>query len=206
MIGHSYSAWSQYMAVAADPPSLKAVIPTSGDQRSVGVVDPARCADPLRPGPRRRCGASRRAGRRTRTTHEHVCADLWAEHVAGTSDLIATGDRTPYWAERNLRPHIKNTDVAVWRSNGLNYWGEGHWQSYDGEWDLLNPSTTRMILGQWNHETPTSQTDDWYERTIAWFDHYLRGGPRRSSTASWSSRTRPGTGTQPIRGRRRPRR
>ena len=30
MIGHSYSAWSQYMAVAADPPSLKAVIPTSG--------------------------------------------------------------------------------------------------------------------------------------------------------------------------------
>ncbi|MGH3117162.1 MAG: CocE/NonD family hydrolase C-terminal non-catalytic domain-containing protein, partial [Gaiellales bacterium] len=61
--------------------------------------------------------------------------------------------------------------------NGLNYWGEGHWQSYDNEWELLNPDHTNLILGQWNHETPTSNRDDWYERTTAWFDHYLRGGP-----------------------------
>jgi predicted acyl esterase len=34
-----------------------------------------------------------------------------------------------------------------------------------------------MILGQWNHETPTSNRDDWYRRTIAFFDHHLRAGP-----------------------------
>lgn len=62
-------------------------------------------------------------------------------------------------------------------SNGLNYWGEGHWHSYDHEWELLNPAHTNLILGQWNHETPTSNRKDWYERTAAWFDHYLRGGP-----------------------------
>ena len=177
MIGHSYSAWSQYMAVAADPPSLKAIIPTSG------VSDPyellTRRGAPIHYGPVLGPVWSAATGWAANENNaEHFCPDVWAEHVQGTSDLIATGDKTQYWQERALKPHIKDTDVAVWRSNGLNYWGEGHWVSYDGEWDVLNPSSTRMILGQWNHETPTSQTDDWYERTTAWFDHYLRGAPQ----------------------------
>jgi uncharacterized protein len=175
MIGHSYSAWSQYMAVAADPPSLKAVIPTSG------ISDPrellTRIGAPIHYGPLLAPVWTVATGWASDEFNpSHYCAGLYAKHVQGTADLIATGDRTRYWAQRGLRPHIKNTDVAVWRSNGLNYWGEGHWQSYDGEWDLLNPDRTRMILGQWNHETPTSNRDDWYKRTIAWFDHYLRGG------------------------------
>jgi predicted acyl esterase len=176
MIGHSYSAWSQYMAVAADPPALKAVIPTSG------VSDPyellTRIGAPIHYGPFLAPVWSIATGWGSNDNNtEHVCTDVWAEHVVGTSDLIATGDRTKYWKERNLRPLIHNTDVAVWRSNGLNYWGEGHWHSYDDEWTLLDPAHTNLILGQWNHETPTSNRDDWYQRTIAWFDHYLRGGP-----------------------------
>lgn len=176
MIGHSYSAWSQYMAVAARPPSLKAVVPTSG------ISDPyellTRIGAPIHYGPFLAPVWSVATGWAANDNNaEHVCADVYAEHVAGTSDLIATGDRTEYWAERNLRPLIKNTDVAVWRSNGLNYFGEGHWQSYDGEWDLLNPQRTNMILGQWNHETPSEEPEDWYRRTTAWFDRYLRGGP-----------------------------
>ncbi|HJR44569.1 MAG TPA: CocE/NonD family hydrolase [Actinomycetota bacterium] len=175
MIGHSYSAWSQYMAVAADPPSLKAVIPTSG------VSDPyellTRIGAPIHYGPFLAPVWSVATGWAAHDNNvEHICADLYASHVQGTSDLIATGDRTKYWAERNLRPLIKNTDVAVWRSNGLNYWGEGHWHSYDHEWELLNPHGTNLILGQWNHETPTSNRDDWYERTTAFFDEHLRGG------------------------------
>ncbi|MGH2734824.1 MAG: CocE/NonD family hydrolase [Actinomycetota bacterium] len=177
MIGHSYSAWSQYMAVAQDPPSLKAVIPTSG------VSDPyellTRIGAPIHYGPFLAPVWTVATGWAAHDNNaEHVCADLYAEHWQGTSDLIATGDRTRYWAERNLRPLIKNTDVAVWRSNGLNYWGEGHWQSYDHEWELLNAKRTNLILGQWNHETPTSNRDDWYKRTTAWFHHYLRGGPK----------------------------
>jgi predicted acyl esterase len=176
MIGHSFSAWSQYMAIAAEPPSLKAVIPTSG------VSDPyellTRIGAPIHYGPLLAPVWSVATGWAANENNaEHVCPDEYAEHVAGTSDLIATGDRTEYWAERNLRPLIENTDVAVWRSNGLNYWGEGHWQSYDGEWDLLDPQRTNMILGQWNHETPSEEPENWYERTTAWFDHYLRGGP-----------------------------
>jgi predicted acyl esterase len=177
MIGHSYSAWSQYMAVAADPPSLEAVIPTSG------ISDPyellTRIGAPIHYGPFLAPVWSVATGwAANENNSEHVCADLYAEHVQGTADLIATGDRTKYWAERNLRPGIEDTGVAVWRSNGLNYWGEGHWHSYDHEWELLDPRRTNLILGQWNHETPTSNRDDWYERTTAWFDHYLRGGPR----------------------------
>ncbi|MGH2755894.1 MAG: CocE/NonD family hydrolase [Actinomycetota bacterium] len=176
MIGHSYSAWSQYMAVAADPPSLKAVIPTSG------VSDPyellTRRGAPIHYGPLLAPVWTVATGWAANENNAaHVCGDLYAEHVQGTADLIDTGDRTAYWKERNLRPALKNTDVAVWRSNGLNYWGEGHWMSYDGEWDLLDPGRTRMILGQWSHETPTSNRDDWYDNTIAWFDHYLRGAP-----------------------------
>lgn len=179
MIGHSYSAWSQYMAVAADPPSLKAVIPTSG------VSDPyellTRIGAPIHYGPLLAPVWSVMTGWAAHDNNaEHVCADIYAEHWQGTSDLIATGDKTKYWQERDLRPLIKSTDVAVWRSNGLNYFGEGHWHSYDHEWDLLNPERTNLILGQWNHETPTSNRDDWYERTTAWFDHYLRGGPETS--------------------------
>lgn len=180
MIGHSYSAWSQYMAVAADPPSLKAVIPTSG------ISDPyellTRIGAPIHYGPFLAPVWSVMTGWAARDNNaEHVCADIYAAHWQGTSDLIATGDRTKYWAERNLRPLIKNTDIAVWRSNGLNYWGEGHWQSYDGEWQALNPKRTNLILGQWNHETPTSNRDDWYQRTTAWFDQHLRGGARAES-------------------------
>ena len=176
MIGHSYSAWSQYMAIAADPPALKAVIPTSG------VSDPwellTRRGAPIHYGPLLGPVWSVATGwAANENNQEHVCADLWAKHVVGTSDLIATGDRTDYWKVSDLSPHIKDTDVAVWRSNGLNYWGEGHWQSYDGEWDLLREDRTRMILGQWNHETPDGRGLEWFERTIAWFDHYLRGGP-----------------------------
>ena len=177
MIGHSYSAWSQYMAVAAAPPSLKAVIPTSG------ISDPyellTRGGAPIHYGPVLGPVWSIGTGWAANENNaEHVCPDVWAEHVQGTSDLIATGDKTPYWQDRALKPHIENTDVAVWRSNGFNYWGEGHWVSYDGEWEALNPGRTRMILGQWNHETPTSNRDDWYSRTTAWFDHYLRGAPQ----------------------------
>jgi predicted acyl esterase len=175
MIGHSYSAWSQYMAVAADPPSLKAVIPTSG------ISDPrellTRRGAPIHYGPLLAPVWTVATGWASDEFNpSHYCAGLYAKHVQGTADLIATGDRTRYWAQRGLKPHIKDTDVAVWRSNGLNYWGEGHWNSYDGEWRLLDPSRTRMILGQWNHETPTSNRNDWYKRSIAWFDHYLRGG------------------------------
>lgn len=181
MIGHSYSAWSQYLAVAAAPPSLKAVIPTSG------VSDPyellSRIGAPIHYGPFLAPVWTVATGWAAHDNNlEHVCADVYAEHVLGTSDLIATGDRTDYWAERNLRPLIANTDVAVWRSNGLNYWGDGHWQSYDDEWDVLDRRRTNLILGQWNHETPTSNRDDWYERTTAWFDHYLRGEPRTADT------------------------
>jgi predicted acyl esterase len=176
MIGHSYSAWSQYMAVAADPPSLEAIVPTSG------VSDPyellSRIGAPIHYGPFLAPVWSVATGWASNDNNaEHICADIYAGHVAGTSDLIATGDRTAYWKERNLRPLIENTDVAVWRSNGLNYWGEGHWQSYDGEWDLLNAQRTNMILGQWNHETADQEPQPWLKRTTEWFDHYLRGGP-----------------------------
>jgi predicted acyl esterase len=175
MIGHSYSAWSQYMAVASDPPALKAVVPTSG------ISDPwellTRRGAAIHYGPVLAPVWTAGTGWASNEFNpSHYCPGLYAKHVEGTSDLIATGDRTPYWAKRNLRPHIRNTDIAVWRSNGLNYWGEGHWHSYDREWALLSPGKTRFILGQWNHETPTSNRDDWYERTIAYFDHHLRGG------------------------------
>jgi X-Pro dipeptidyl-peptidase len=182
MYGISFDGWSQWMAVAEAPPALKAVVPMSG------VIDLwsllTRRGAPVHAGPV--------------TPHEwwaltsltSIPPDLShfncvAEQVGNAQtalDLIRTGDHTPYFDARDMRPHVQGSDVPALVSNGLVYFDEGHVLQYEGLWDLLRPELTHFVLGQWGHDMPTEHKPDWNEQVLGWFDHYLRDGPKTTET------------------------
>ena len=181
MYGLSYEGWSQWMAVAARPPSLKAVVPVSG------VIDPwsllVRQGAPIVAGP----GVADLWTVRTSylvssPNATHLACPEPAPHTAAAADLTVTGDRTDYFEARDEREHIRDTKVPALVANGLEYPGEGHLLQFEGLWDLLDPRRTRFVLGQWPHQTPAVERADWWPMVIAWFDHYLRGGPKTVST------------------------
>ncbi len=197
MYGISYDGWTQYMAMATEAPSLKAVVPISG------VIDPwsllTRQGAPISVGP----VAALEFGGLTSfgTTAEPAVADHarcpeLAEHAAQGAELARTGDRTVYWALRDLRPHIANSEVPVLMTNGLRFFDEGHELQFEGLWRLLRPDRTRFVLGQWGH----GGTRDGFNRlAVGWFDRYLRDGPEvteagvveyQSESGHWHTATR----------------
>jgi predicted acyl esterase len=181
MYGLSYEGWSQWMAVAARAPSLKAVVPMSG------VIDPwsllTRQGAPIVGGP---AVADLWTARTTNLVSDPnagsaACREI-APHTAAGADLVATGDRTDYFQSRDERPFLAGSRVPALVSNGLKYATEGHLLQFDGLWDLLEPRRTRFVLGQWEHASPADKRADWWPMAIAWLDHYLRGGPKTVQT------------------------
>lgn len=181
MYGGSYHGWSQYMAMAARPPALKAIVPFSGiidlwslltrngafyaaaaesnegavaAQSSLGSLDPAGLQ---RPG---------------------CLADTQA-HAAAFQQLAADGDKTGYWRKRDLRAAIRDAPIPAFVANGLATVGEGHLTQFDGLWGLLAPSRTRFLLGQWGHDWPSAYRSDYLDMIVTFFDQYLRDGPGR---------------------------
>jgi predicted acyl esterase len=181
MYGLSYEGWSQWMAVAARAPSLKAVVPMSG------VIDPwsllVRQGAPIVAGP---AVPDLWAARTTNLVSDPnagsaACREL-GPHTAAAADLVATGDRTDYFEARDERAYLAGSRIPALVSNGLTYPTEGHLLQFDGLWHLLEPSRTRFVLGQWEHASPATKRADWWPTAIAWFDHYLRGGPKTVRT------------------------
>jgi uncharacterized protein len=180
MTGHSYPGWTSDMGAAAAPPALKAVVPTSGVidlwslltrrgaplAAGLGVLfSPAWTAQTgvLNPGLPEREG----------------CPAL-PFHFASNTELAVTGDRTDWFQARSTQEGLTGTRVPMLRSNGLIPVGEGHVMQVEGLWERLRPDRTRFVLGQWYHQPPPGP--EWRETVTAWFDHYLRGGPRRVKT------------------------
>lgn len=174
MVGHSFAGWSQYMAMATAPPALKAVVPTSG------VIDVwsllARRGAPINIGPAvppvwtvgTAFGASTPIATRAGCTEP-------AQHTTENAELATSGDRMPYMVERDLRPALRNSHVAVLASSGF---PEAHRLQYEGLWDLLRRDRAHFVLGQWGHTTPTNGgRSDWLDLSVGWLDRYLRGGP-----------------------------
>lgn len=179
MYGHSYPAWSQFMAAATRPPALKAIVPTSG------VIDLWSLLN--------RRGAPLTAGNGTAfaplftglTGHQPpqaiaqlACPDLAASYRDNAENTV-TGDRTDFFARRDLRAHLVDSPVATMTTIGIvSGINDGHILQHEGLWEILRPDRTRFVLGEWSHETPTAHKKGWRDQVVGWFDHYLRGGPQ----------------------------
>jgi uncharacterized protein len=175
MYGTSYEGWAQYMAMADPPPALKAVVPISG------VIDVwsllTRQGAPISVGP----VASTAFGAATSflglepAVLDHAGCSGYVTHLREATELVRTGDRTPYYEERDLRPFLADSTVPVLMVNGLSYLGEAHTLQFEDLWALLRKDRTRFMLGQWGHGGVRT---DFPRLAIGWFDHYLRAGPQ----------------------------
>lgn len=184
MTGHSYPGWTSDMGAASAPPPLKAVVPTSG------VIDLwsllTRRGAPLAAGTGIAFAPAWTAvtsGPNDGAPKHAQCRNLAPDFV-GNAETATTGDRTAWFRDRDLRDALTDTRVPMLRSNGLLEIGEGHILQVEGLWDRLRPDRTRFVLGQWGHQPPTSAFNGgaWRTMVVAWFDHYLRGGPRSVQT------------------------
>jgi predicted acyl esterase len=177
MVGISFSAGTQYAAVAEAPPSLKAVVPESSMLDLWSIL--ARRGAPIHIGP---FGGQRVMAENSFAAlppnPSHLCSDEAASLNAAIAELVRTGDRGAYFEARDFRPFLRDTDIPMLVSNGLAYFTEGHLTQIEGLWDLLRPDRTRFMLGQWGHDSPAGHRDDWHELVVAWFDRFLRGGGR----------------------------
>ena len=175
MYGTSYEGWTQYMAMADPPPSLKAAVPISG------VIDVwsllTRQGAPISVGP----VASTEFGTATSfvglepAVLNHVSCPEYVTHLHQGAELLISSDRTPYYQERDLRPLLANSPVPVLMTNGLHYVDEAHTLQFEDLWALLRKDRTRFLLGQWGHG---GERSDFTRLAISWFDHYLRAGPQ----------------------------
>ncbi|CAA9527673.1 MAG: hypothetical protein AVDCRST_MAG85-3392 [uncultured Solirubrobacteraceae bacterium] len=185
MYGLSYDGWSQFLAMAAAPPALKATIPGSGvidlwsllGRRGAPLFVAGPAFTPLwtaltSAGSIHQGGAQRLG-----------CPDA-VTHIRENADLGVTGNRTKWFEDRDLRPLLKESRVPALVTNGMATLRapltdqEGHVLQFEGLWDILSPDRTRFVLGQWGHQPAYLDRDDFLKMSVAWMDHYLRGGPQ----------------------------
>lgn len=177
MFGFSFDGWSPYMAVAAHPPALKAIVPVSGIIDLWSLL--TRNGAPIIVGPavsaiwigQTTSGVNNRAsGREARWSPDQVACPRFGPEQAEQLSTVWNGDRSPYWEERSYREEIAKSDVAVFAVNGLRparfnginplsptqlpYAGEGHILQFEGLWDLLEPGRRQLLVGQWDHGYP----------------------------------------------------
>lgn len=179
MYGHSYPAWTAFMAAAAGAPALKAIVPTSGVTDYWSLV--TRRGAPLAAGQGTALPGVIVAG----TGHLppqgvfHLACPEIASAIVENAQVTVDGDRSDFFERRDLRERLTDSPVAIMASVGIvTGFNDGHIQQLDGMWDRLRPDRTRFVLGEWQHETPTLHRETWHEEVVGWFDHYLRGGPQ----------------------------
>ena len=179
MHGHSYPAWTQFMAAAVRPPALKAVVATSGVTDVWSLM--TRRGAPLTGG----LGTgfpvafTAVAGHTPPYGFRQACPDM-LEAYADNAQVTVDGDRTPYYEARDLREEVTDTPVPIMTTIGIiSGVNDGHILQLEDMWQRLRPDRTRFVLGQWSHETPASHKEGWKDQVLAWYDHYLRDGPQR---------------------------
>jgi uncharacterized protein len=189
MYGHSYDGFSQFLAMAEDPPSLKAVVPMSGviDLWSLLTRRGAayQIAGPIF-APLWTAVTSFGVSDPVAVSRHAMCPQL-VNDFAANLDLQFGADRTPWFQERDLREAIRDSRIPAFVTNGMSMLRvpgtaqEGHILQVEGLWDLLNPEHTRFLLGQWPHaypHYPRPVRPDFEEMVLAFYDEHLRGAPR----------------------------
>ena len=190
MVGLSYPGWSQYLALHSNPPSLKAVVPSSGviDVHSLVTRNGAALNTGFAVSPLWTAGTgfgvyafARTSGPNPNpfvpdTGPSHVACPRYAPDFVDNAQIVWNGDRDAYWEERDYRDAIRESHVPIFISNGMTS-GEGHILQFEGLWDMVPTPEKRMMLGQHGHAYPTGVREDWPSMQVAWLDRYLRGGP-----------------------------
>lgn len=184
MVGTSYPGWTQYMALASKAPSLKAVIPVSGlfdlhsllsrngATLSIGPVVTTQWNTLYSLGEATYLPIDSRGGE----ANHLDCGPRYAEDLRESAALYAVGDRNQYWNDRDIRDEVAESNVPILFTNGMTN-GEGHILQFEGLWESIKHQDKRMLIGQWGHGSPQAPPQDWPTMRLAWFDHYLRGGP-----------------------------
>ena len=184
MYGLSYDGWSQFLAMAAAPPALKATIPGSGiidlwsllGRRGAPLVAAGPAFTPL-------WTALTSVGSIQQGGAQRIGCPDSATHIRENADLAASGNRTPWFEARDLRPLLEDSKIPALVTNGMATLGapltnqEGHILQFEGLWDILRPDRTRFMLGGWGHSPAYLHRKDFLETAVAWYDHHLRGGP-----------------------------
>lgn len=192
MYGISYHGWTQFMALAKAPPALKAVVPMSGIIDMWSVL--TRRGAPIHIGVAAPASVNLLYSQNTSENQRvpgHAACPQTVPDEATHAELLVSGDRNEYWEERDLRDEIQGTRVPVFATNGMKPFtplnggdtdAEGHMLQFEGLWQLLRPDRSRLMLGQWRHDTPVDYRSDFLDLVVDWFDHYLRGAPKRTQT------------------------
>lgn len=185
MVGASYSAKTQYMAIASGAPSLEAVVPISSvlDHWQLATRNGAWIEN--EPMSRYVGGWSLPGTVHADSPGPTVMPDRancpeYAEDFQGTGGVAVDGDKNAWYQARDYSDEIANTTVPMYVTNGLTN-GEGHILQVQGLWNLM-PEDRRLLLGQWPHDLPHNHVEDWDDEVNVWFDHYLRGGPKEVET------------------------
>lgn len=166
MFGLSYSAWTQYEALAVAPPALKAIVPASGviDLWSLVTRHGANYGFYAQP--------SFSAVTIHGADLDHYACTEHAEMLQANAGIAADGAKTSYFHDRDYRQEIAGTKVPVFATNGLSD-NEGHIMQFEGLWDLLG-GDKRLQLFQAGHGYSTKP--GFLDEAVAWLDHYLRAG------------------------------
>lgn len=186
MVGISWHGYSQYAALVEKPPALKAVAPASAILDTWNLFTRHGPSINTQFGPMATTYAAFYA-----LTGVGVYGDMPAsrltcpEHVEqlqAFNQLTVDGDKSAFFEGRDFHEIIADTEIPMLVTNGLTRFGEGHILQIDGLWDLL-PEERRLLIGQWPHSYPDDDREAAYEEMlVAWFDHYLRGGPKLVET------------------------
>lgn len=178
MAGGSYLGSTQWTTAASNPPHLVTVMPSSatisvyrhlhvngvktgegGNFASYYAIGAAPGLDVARPG-----------------WAEGRVADLRCPHAEiVSSDLDASGDYTPFWAERDVEKDAANITASVFLTHGFSDTTVRAFMTVPGYERLTSPK--RAYLGQWGHAnpgTPPATKESWYELTTRWFDYWLK--------------------------------
>ncbi len=137
MYGTSYEGWAQYMAMADPPPSLKAAVPISGVIDVWSLLTRQGAPIPIGPVASTAFGAATSFLGVESAVVDHVGCPGYVTHLREGMELVATGDRTPYYQQRDLRPLLTDSAVPVLMANGLRYVDEGHTLQFEDLWALL---------------------------------------------------------------------
>lgn len=114
------------------------------------------------------------------TYPERLCPEFVQTYATAASDSTTEQRDRQYFLDRRHSSQLKDIDAAVLVVQGIPDRFGLQWEPL---WEALGDAPKSFVLGDWGHQFPDGEmlagSDGlaWPDLPLAWFDHYLRGGP-----------------------------